>query len=306
MTRIVDLSLAGLTAAYAGAPDATIAADEMGSIVWANDEGLRMLGAVPGTVPGTPLSVFLPVVDDWVQSSGFLQMVRGGELDVDTDLLNGRGEARTVACKTGRIALSEDGLYVVLVTLRDVTARARIEEELRSLSVTDDLTGLHNRRYLDGVMIFEEERARRLGCFLAVTFLDIDDFKSVNDNYGHSVGDQVLVAVSEAMMKQCRKVDTLCRWGGDEFVILSLIKKPADIHLIMRRLFEELAAIRISAEGGDIGVSVSSGSAISSCRRAGFSSVLIAEADSLLIDSKRKGKNRYAVAEFDDEEAPPR
>lgn len=91
---------------------------------------------------------------------------------------------------------------------------------LENLMVTDTLTGLFNRRKLDEVLSQECERASRTGAPLAVILADIDNFKSVNDLYGHQTGDQLLVAFATLLQQGVRKVDTVARWGGEEFMIL--------------------------------------------------------------------------------------
>lgn len=91
---------------------------------------------------------------------------------------------------------------------------------LENLSVTDRLTGLYNRRKLDEVLAQECERARRTQSPMAVIIVDVDNFKSVNDTYGHQVGDRVLVEIAGIIQKSVRIVDSVARWGGEEFMIL--------------------------------------------------------------------------------------
>ncbi|OIQ72389.1 putative diguanylate cyclase YdaM [mine drainage metagenome] len=91
---------------------------------------------------------------------------------------------------------------------------------LESLSVTDRLTGLFNRRKLDELLANECERAARTDATLSLMMVDIDHFKNVNDTFGHPVGDQILVSMAELLRHGVRKVDTVARWGGEEFMIL--------------------------------------------------------------------------------------
>lgn len=93
-------------------------------------------------------------------------------------------------------------------------------QQLESLSVTDRLTGLFNRRKFDEVLVNECERALRTELPLTLLMADIDHFKSVNDNFGHQMGDQMLVTVAQILQQGVRKVDTVARWGGEEFMIL--------------------------------------------------------------------------------------
>lgn len=92
--------------------------------------------------------------------------------------------------------------------------------ELLRLSTTDSLTGLNNRRHLDEVLEQEVERANRYCEPLSVLIIDFDKFKSLNDRYGHAAGDLVLTTIADILRKQIRKVDTIGRWGGEEFMVL--------------------------------------------------------------------------------------
>lgn len=97
---------------------------------------------------------------------------------------------------------------------------ARLFEEVQQLAITDSLTGLYNRRYLLQAGHAEMERALRYNRPLSMIMIDIDQFKLVNDNFGHTVGDRVLQAVAERCSSSLREVDILCRYGGEEFAIL--------------------------------------------------------------------------------------
>ncbi len=92
-----------------------------------------------------------------------------------------------------------------------------LNHKLQELSVTDGLTRLYNRRKLDEVLQYEYDKAMRYKSTLAVILLDIDRFKLINDDYGHLVGDQVLMAFAKLLEENTRSTDTLGRWGGEEF-----------------------------------------------------------------------------------------
>jgi diguanylate cyclase (GGDEF)-like protein len=97
----------------------------------------------------------------------------------------------------------------------------RLQDELLALTITDPLTGLHNRRHFDVVCAAEWERARRDRRPLAVLFIDVDHFKSYNDRHGHRAGDNCLAAVGRAIRQSLqRATDVAARYGGDEFVVL--------------------------------------------------------------------------------------
>jgi len=92
--------------------------------------------------------------------------------------------------------------------------------QLESLSLTDQLTGLHNRRFFDDQFEIEQEKVSRYGSQLCLIMIDIDNFKQINDNQGHQVGDNILIEFSALLKTELRTTDQLSRWGGEEFMLL--------------------------------------------------------------------------------------
>jgi diguanylate cyclase (GGDEF)-like protein/PAS domain S-box-containing protein len=151
----------------------------------------------------------------------FQTLQDGEERRSDTEVFWHRdGSCFPVAyvCTPIRRAGEIDG---VVVLFEDITQRKQAEEEHRILASTDELTGVANRRAFAGKLEVEMARAKRYGSDLALIMYDIDHFKQVNDTYGHAVGDEVLKAVTETVKQNLRSVDTLARWGGEEFIILA-------------------------------------------------------------------------------------
>jgi diguanylate cyclase (GGDEF)-like protein len=112
----------------------------------------------------------------------------------------------------------------LLITLADYTAiaieNAKYFQKVQDLTITDDVTSLYNSRYLHRFLEYESERARRYKTSLSLIFLDIDDFKKVNDTHGHLCGSKLLKEIGDVLLSKTRKVDMACRYGGDEFVIV--------------------------------------------------------------------------------------
>jgi diguanylate cyclase (GGDEF)-like protein len=111
-----------------------------------------------------------------------------------------------------------------LITLIDQSSifieRALLYQKVEELSITDDLTKLFNTRYLNRSIDIEIQRSVRYGAFVSLIFMDIDDFKKVNDGHGHLVGSKMLVEVGQLLIKNLRSIDVVVRYGGDEFVIV--------------------------------------------------------------------------------------
>ena len=143
----------------------------------------------------------------------------------------------------------------------DITENALLREELRSLSLTDELTGLYNRR---GFRFLAEEQvglARRRGARaggLALLYTDVDGMKTINDDHGHEAGDAALVAVARSMRSTCRETDIVARLGGDEFAALLVDYEPSEEKAVQSRLDEALRAAN-AANGAPYRLSLSIG-----------------------------------------------
>lgn len=130
------------------------------------------------------------------------------------------GEIRYMESCGGLIKNSKGEATCVVVVSHDITERIRAELEIRSLAFYDPLTSLPNRRLLEDRLTQAMAASKRNGCFGAVMFLDLDNFKPLNDVHGHDVGDLLLVEVGRRIISCVREVDTVARFGGDEFVVL--------------------------------------------------------------------------------------
>ena len=156
--------------------------------------------------------------------------------------LRGRGDVAVWALENVRRVLSEDGGPAMLEgILLDISDRKRAEQEIEFKAYHDALTRLPNRGlFLDRLEIALAQ-ARRNETALAVLFLDLDDMKSVNDTFGHAIGDRVLQAVAQRLTDSLRGGDTVARVGGDEFLILLAIREPVDAELVARTILARLA-----------------------------------------------------------------
>lgn len=164
----------------------------------------------------------------------------------------------------------------------------------REMSLTDQLTNVPNRRaiQLTGDRVFAE--SRRYGHKLSLAMLDLDEFKKINDTYGHLVGDQVLCHVTECMRDTFRSSDYFGRWGGEEFLILfpstgsKRIKKP------LQRLLEQIRTTPIPTERGEILVTASIGVAEICGDDVSFEN-LVHRADLALYQAKNFGRDRLVA-----------
>ncbi|EAR61565.1 sensor domain-containing diguanylate cyclase [Neptuniibacter caesariensis] len=128
------------------------------------------------------------------------------------------GEEFPVEVTISKIAVG-DG-YEMTAVIRDISERSALMEELRKAAVEDALTKTYNRRHLDRILHRELARSQRFGHTFSVVLFDLDNFKQINDEYGHAIGDQVLISLVDAVNDQIREVDVFGRWGGDEFMLV--------------------------------------------------------------------------------------
>lgn len=175
--------------------------------------------------------------------------------------------------------------------------RARLLEKARAFehrATTDSLTGLHNRQQILELAERELQRARRLRHALATLMVDIDNFKQVNDTYGHAAGDQVLRAVATRTKSQIRDVDSLGRYGGDEFVVLLVEAELDSARKVAERIRQAVAETPVGIDQGPLNVTISVGIARFTASYPNFAA-LVNDADVALYAAKKAGKNQVAV-----------
>jgi diguanylate cyclase (GGDEF)-like protein len=181
------------------------------------------------------------------------------------------------------------GHLVSLVRLRAERASA-----VRSIMERDSLTGLLNHARFKDRLVHELERCSRNGAELSVAMIDLDRFKSVNDSYGHLIGDRVIRALSGTLTKGLRKIDIVGRYGGEEFGVILLDTAPSAAHAAIDKLRAEFCAIEFDASSQRFRSSFSAG--IAGSRSYLGAEEVIAAADAALYAAKRAGRNRVGCS----------
>lgn len=190
--------------------------------------------------------------------------------------LEQRVQHRTAQLAEANAALSEE-----------IEERKRIAARLKALAITDGLTGILNRREFDRLLQAEFERARRYGSPLSLVLFDIDYFKTVNDRFGHSAGDAVLIDMARLVASLIRAHDVFGRWGGEEFILLAP-GCPVESAL---QLAEKLRAA-IASHGFAVPMPITCSFGVTDCTAHVSAADMLEEADQLLYAAKDGSRNR--------------
>ncbi len=175
-------------------------------------------------------------------------------------------------------------------------ANIRLRETLRLQSIRDPLTGLYNRRFLDEALRRELARAKRKQGGHALALVDVDHFKQFNDQHGHDAGDLVLQQVARALESRVRESDVVCRFGGEEFVVLLTELDPELARRRAEELLEAVRALQLSHAGRSLGKLTASLGLAFYPSHGDRPQTLIEAADAALYAAKRGGRDRLVVA----------
>ena len=186
---------------------------------------------------------------------------------------------------------------IIAICLENVISN----EMLKYIGLTDSLPGAYNRRYMDRRLAEEIARARRQGYRLSCMYIDIDHFKRVNDTVGHQGGDDVLREVCTRIKAELRMSDTLCRFGGEEFVVVLIDADLENASIVANRIRTSVAGLPVDLSTGEqVDVTVSIGvAALTDFERdhaiEGVAQELIASADAALYQAKAAGRNQVVT-----------
>ncbi len=268
--------------------------DSDGKFTFVNPAAARMLGYHPDEMVDRKVASFLPKDQHAKLRRVDEERIKGVSGRYELSFLHKDGSRRIFLVSGGpRVQGAEFG--GTLAVLTDITERKALEEEIKALSLHDDLTTLLNRR---GFLTLAEQQiktASRLKKRVALLYLDVDDLKRINDTGGHKLGDRALSELAFNLKKSFRESDIVGRLGGDEFSVLAMESTRMDADTLVRRLEEKLALFndRSSAEAG-FRLAVSVGVYTREPEEPATIEEMLSRADQLMYERKRARKGGAA------------
>lgn len=281
-----------------------ITIDEQGTIETFNGAAQKLFGCTVGQTVGCPIQSLVRFPKDSAYTS-FLELVKSPAIEDTTQettvtVLRLNGSSFPMAIKSSQLMIEGRLLYIAIVD--DIGGRIAMIENLREMAEHDSLTGLYNRQYfLTELGRVVENTRRGSRRHFALLYIDLDNFKFVNDTLGHMAGDQVLVEVTKMLQQRNRKSDLLARLGGDEFAILlydvnqKQVLHAAEAH---RKLLDDYA---FKYDGSVIQVGCSIGVTLFGQMPISKEDLLV-QADVACHIAKRSGRNRVHVYDTIDKE----
>ena len=265
--------------------------DSEGKFTFVNPAAALMLGFTPTEMVGREVLSFVPKDQHPIVRRADEKRSKGVADRYELVFLNKSGTRRTFFVSGGpRVQGAQFGGTMAVLT--DITDRKQMEEEIRSLSLRDELTTLYNRRGFMTLAEHQLKTASRLKKTIALLYLDVDNLKRINDTGGHKMGDRALVEVAFILKKSFREADIVGRLGGDEFAVLAMEAAKMNVDVLTRRLQEKLDVFnsRSSAEAG-FELSVSVGVFSREPEYPATVEEMLSRADLLMYEQKRSKKS---------------
>lgn len=272
-------------------PDLVVVTDEEGTVSFVSPSVTALLEWSAEEAHGAQLATVVHP-DDRVRFEAALAQSAG---DVSAEIRVRARDGRYRWFEGAITNLHDDpAVEGLLITAHDVTAQKAVEDRLAHQATHDPLTHLPNRVIVDDRLGHALERGRRDGSRAAAIFLDIDEFKQVNDRWGHAAGDDLLREVAIRVQRAARAADTVGRYGGDEFVVIcENLPTAADALVVAERIRDEVAR-PARLDGAEVLVGTSIGVALSADAEESTRD-LIDRADAAMYEAKSKGRGRIVI-----------
>ncbi|HRD64835.1 MAG TPA: sensor domain-containing diguanylate cyclase [Candidatus Competibacter sp.] len=301
MEQQLNIARQRFQAVIENAYDGIITIDDRQTIKLINGAARDIFGISEKEACGANLSRFIPL------------RYRAKHSDYVSSFRHSVVDSRPMQSRASVVGLRADGTEVPLevaiakirvgpeiemtAVIRDISERARLIEELSRAATQDSLTGLYNRRFITKILNKELERCRRFDRILGIAMIDLDNFKNINDMHGHLFGDKVLKIVAEILSKNIREVDVICRWGGEEFVVLLPETNLEMLISWAERVCKLLASTVIRQDNEQTTNITASFGVMATSGKKETIDTLIEKADKALYRAKERGKNQVCGIE---------
>ena len=277
------------------AAEGIITFDQNGTIENVNKAAETLFGYPEAEVIGKDISLLIPPPEAREKRQGYLEHFMRTEIQ---RLLGHEGEVTgrhkdgsrfPMALKVSEIVLDGRPLYTALTA--DISERKAMLEHLRIMAEHDGLTGLHNRTYFQNEMERFLEQVKRTGQTCALLYIDLDNFKYINDTLGHAAGDQLIIEVASILKKRTRKTDVVGRFGGDEFTVLLFNVSQEQAMHTAESFRKKLVNYRYRRSGDSLDIGCSIGVALLTPQSQNITEIM-SQADLACHLAKRAGRNR--------------
>ena len=265
-------------------------------IVRVNRKFIQLFGYSSDEILGKQTSALTPSIDKFEEyRQYFVQTKEGIIKSEELEYKKKDGTLFWVKLEGNPINKTESKL-LILWSFIDITKEVYYRKELERLAATDSMTNLYNRRHFSELATTVVKLAKRSGLIYSVIIVDIDKFKHINDNYGHTIGDDVIIALAKALKYNTRESDIVSRWGGEEFVILLPQTEEEGAIEVAEKLRKRVETLMVPA-GHDKYVTFTISLGVASAKLDGKYDIesVISCADKALYLAKEAGRNRVEV-----------
>ena len=280
--------------------DAIVTRSPEGKVTSWNPGAERLYGYSESEAVGLDVSALIPDEEMEDEERRLTQVLEGERVEhYETKRIRKDGVAIDVSMTISAIHDGSDRVIGVATIAREITERKQIEERLKQLANHDPLTGLYNRRRFEEELILHVAKMRRYGTGGAVLVLDLDNFKYVNDGFGHGAGDDVLRNFGQLLRERLRESDVLARLGGDEFAVLVPEADEEHARKIAADLLETVREHTLQLDGRPVKVTTSIGVTVIDDATTSAED-LLSEADTAMYEAKDAGRDRALVLDSSD------
>jgi len=280
--------------------DAIVSIDENHAIKTFNQAAEKLFGYDREHLVGQSMEMLIPQ-GARPQHAGHINSfsksaVKSREMETRAEVVGLRSDGSNFPAEVSIAKIDVHGKNEFTAIVRDISIQMRLLDELTLRATSDPLTNISNRRHLVEVAEMEIERCDRYDHPMSLLLLDLDDFKSINDTYGHTVGDDVLRELGKLLKQRSRQLDVPARWGGEEFCLLIPEVKLEDAHSLCVRLLEDIRGIHNNIPA--LGQRVVTASIGLAAYYKGDCDVnkLVHLADEAMYEAKHSGKNKVCMA----------